>query len=114
MAIKRFNVDYYITNVGYKSSASWGGTKIQIQGYITCYGDKHRFIMYFLHPDSPVPSPAFHENTRVGAVFLPFKDMQTYLDVIRNEKPIYAYLNSKNPEWNSIRTSREPVGEEES
>jgi hypothetical protein len=39
--------------------------------------------------------------------------MQHYVDLVRNEKPVYAYLNSDKPQWNSISTSNEPVGEEE-
>ena len=50
---------------------------------------------------------------KVGAIFLPFEDMDQYVDMVRNEKPIYAYLNSDHPQWNSLKTSKEPVGEEE-
>lgn len=115
MATKNFNVNYYRTSVGFKKSATWGGVQIKAQGYISCYGNGgYRFIMYFLHKDSQVPSPVFHPNTKVGAIFLPFEDMPIYLDIVRNEKPIYAYLNSSKPEWNGISTSNEPVGEEES
>ena len=50
---------------------------------------------------------------KVGALFLPFKEMGPFLDMLRNEKPIWAYLNSDKPEWISLKTSKEPVGEEE-
>lgn len=114
MAIKSFKINYYRTSVGFKNSATWSGINIQIQGYITCYGlDGYRFIMYFLHDDSQVPPPVFVTANKVGAIFLPFKDMPVYMDMIRNEKPIYAYLNSAKPQWNSMKTSSEPVGEEE-
>ena len=115
MSIKQFNVNYYRTSVGFISSATWGGIQIKIQGYISCYGNEgYRFIMYFLHKDSQVPAPVFNTGNKVGAIFLPFEEMPIYLDIVRNEKPIYAYLNSTKPEWNGIRTSNEPVGEEES
>lgn len=114
MASKYFKINYYRADVGYKSSATWSGVNIQIQGYIACYGDDgYRFIIYFLHEDSSVPPPVYHTSGKVGALFLPFKDMLTYVDMVRNEKPLYAYLNSDKPEWNSIKTSNEPVGEEE-
>ena len=115
MANKTFIINHYRTSVGFKNSATWSNVKIQIQGYITCYGsDRYRFIMYFLHDDSPIPPPVYIERNKVGAIFLPFKDMHVYLDMVRNEKPLYAYVSSDKPEWNSIRTSNEPVGEEES
>ena len=50
---------------------------------------------------------------KVGAIFLPFKEMPPFVDLLRNEKPIYAYLNSDKPEWNYVRSGPEPVGEEE-
>ncbi|WP_397363550.1 hypothetical protein [Olleya sp. R77988] len=113
MATKQFTVNYYKVSAGFKGSATWGNVNIKIQGYVTCYGSDHRFIIYFLHEDSPVPAPTYIPANKVGAIFLPFKDMPMYLDIVRNEKPIYAYLNSTKPEWNSIKTSKEPVGEEE-
>ncbi len=36
-----------------------------------------------------------------------------YVDMLRNERPVYAYLNSDKPQWNSLKTSKEPVGEQE-
>lgn len=50
----------------------------------------------------------------VGAIFLPFKEMAPLVDLVRNKKPVYAYMNSDRPQWNSLKTSKEPVGEEES
>lgn len=114
MPVKTFIVDYYRTRMGFKQSATFSGTRADIQGHIVCHGDHHRFIIYFVHPDSPTPQPYFHPSIKIGTIFLPFAHMTSYLDMLRNEKPIYAYLNSSKPEWNCLRTSNEPVGEEES
>lgn len=114
MAIERFVVKNYEVRVGYGLTATWSGTLIKAQGVLACYGADLRFIMYFLREDSPVPNPIYHIPNKVGAIFLPFKDMAHYVDLVRNEKPIYAYLNSDKPEWNNISTSKEPIGEEES
>ena len=114
MAIKTFQIDTYRANAGFKNSATWNGVQIQIQGYLACYGkDSYRFIVYGLHPDSPVPSPTYIEANKVGAIFIPYTDLHNYIDLVRNEKPVYAYLNSSKPDWNSLRTGAEPVGEEE-
>lgn len=114
MATKTFSVNNYVAQMGFKSSASWSGVSITIQGYLTCYGaDGYRFIVYGLHPSSPVPGPVYIEANKVGAIFIPFSDLSNYIDLVRNEKPIYAYMNSTTPNWNSLRTSAEPVGEEE-
>lgn len=113
MVTKTFVVQRYKVGLGHAMSATWGGKKIKARGYITCYGHDHRFIIYFLTDDSPVPDPVYVVENKVGAIFLPFKEMGPFVDIMRNEKPIYAYINSDKPEWNSIKTSKEPVGEEE-
>lgn len=110
-----FPVSHYVYNVGYKNSAVWDGTKILIQGYVACYGaDNWRFIVYGLHPDSPVPpKPVYNIAGRVGAIFVPFCDLQNYVDIVRNERPVYAFLAADHPEWMCLKTSAEPVGEGE-
>lgn len=115
MPAKRFEVSNYVLNMGYKNGATWGGVAIQIQGYVTCYGaDGSRLIVYGLHPSSPTPSaPVYNVTGNVGAIFVPFAELSNYVDIVRNEKPVYAYLNSDQPNWMSLSTSREPVGEEE-
>ncbi len=113
MAIKNFQISNYKMALGHAMGATWSGKKIKIRGYLTCYGDDHRFIAYFLTDDSPVPDPVYIVRNRVGAIFLPFDQMPPFVDMVRNEKPVYAYLNSDRPESNSIKTSLEPVGEEE-
>jgi hypothetical protein len=115
MASKTFAVTNYVLNSGYKNTATWGNTVIQCQGYVACYGaDGSRFIVYGLHPSSPVPpSPVYNVPGNVGAIFVPYNDLHNYVDIVRNEKPVYANLNSDNPNWMSLTTSQEPVGEHE-
>ena len=60
-----------------------------------------------------MPEAVYKPTTKVGAVFLPFDQMPPYVDLVRNERPIYAYMNSDRAEWNNISSGREPVGEEE-
>jgi len=115
MVVKTFRVRKYKLTLGYKGRATYNGVAIRIRGIITCYDSNYdyRFIIYFLTEDSPVPDPVYIVQNKAGAIFLPFKEIMPYIDMVRNEKPIYAYLNSDAPESNCIRTSKEPVGEEE-
>jgi hypothetical protein len=115
MASKTFPVTQYILNAGYKNTATWGGTNILIQGYLACYGgDNSRFIVYGLHPSSPVPgAPVYNVSGNVGAIFVPFADLPQYVDLVRNEKPVYARLDSDHPTWMGLSTSKEPIGEGE-
>ena len=114
MTRKTFKVENYKVGLGHAMSATWGGTPIKARGYVTCYGEGHRLIIYGLTDESSLPNPMFVVENRVGALFLPFDELGGFVDLVRNEKPIYAYLNSDKPEWISLRTSNEPVGEEES
>lgn len=113
MAIKTFMVETYQVAAGFGLSATWGGVTIKARGYVVCSGGDHRFIAYFLADDSAVPAPTYIPPNKVGAIFLPPTEMATFVDLVRNEKPIYAYLNSDRPEWNYVRSGPEPVGEEE-
>ncbi|WP_372947665.1 hypothetical protein [Mariniphaga sp.] len=114
MAIKTFQVTTYEVGLGFKNTATWEGVQILIQGHLVCHSaDGFRFIVYGLHPASKVPNPVYIEANKVGAIFIPFGELHNYIELVRNEKPIYVYLNSANPGWNSIRTSKEPVGEQE-
>lgn len=115
MASKTFEVASYVLNMGFKNGATWGGVAIQIQGYVACTGkDRSRFIVYGLHPSSPVPpAPVYNVAGNVGAIFVPFAEISKYVDIVRNEKPVYANLNSDNPNWMGLSTSPEPIGEGE-
>lgn len=113
MTTKSFLVESYVLALGHGMTATWSGKQIKARGYVACYGGDHRFIAYFLKDDSPVPGPVYVVQNKVGAIFLPFNEMGPFVDLVRNERPVYAYLNSDRPEWNSLKTSREPVGEEE-
>jgi hypothetical protein len=116
MPNKTFSVAQYQLQTGFKNSATWGGVQILIQGYVVCFGpNRERLIVYGLHPDSPVPpAPVCNWGGNVGAIFVPFTELHPYVDIVRNEMPVYARLDSDHPEWMGLRTSMEPVGEEES
>ncbi len=113
MATKTFQVSTYEIGMGFKNEATWGGVGILAQGHLICSGDGHTLIIYGLHPSSPVAAPVFLEATKVGAIFVPFAELQHYIDLVRHEKPVYGYMNSIKPSWNSLRTSAEPIGEQE-
>ncbi len=113
MATKTFEVKSYQAKVGFESSGGGGGPKSR--GCLVCYGsDGHRFAIYFAAPGSAMAPPRYFPDAKFGSINVPVNEMPHYVDLVRNEKPVYAYLNSDNPQWNNIRTSKEPIGEEES
>lgn len=115
MPYKTFSVSNYVLNAGFKNTATWGSTNIQIQGYVACYGPTgERLIVYGLHPSSPVPAaPVCNWPGNVGALFVPFAQLGAYVDIVRNEKPVFARIDSDHPEWMGLTTNQEPIGEGE-
>ncbi len=89
------------------------GTAVQIRGMVRCIGDEYNMDVLFIAPDSPAPAPIFNEETNKGFMFLPISDLSAFVDTLRNEKPIFGHLRNDRPEWTSVTTSQEPVGEGE-
>ena len=83
---------------------------------LKCYGDDHLLTVFFPHRlDEALWLPYYDTRTKAGTmnVWKNPESLAFYVDLLRNEKPIYAHLNSEEPWFNSISTSKEPVGEEE-
>jgi hypothetical protein len=114
MAIHNFPISTYTIKLGDKLSASFGGVTIRARGIVSCMAaDGKRVIGYFLSDDSPVPAPTTTVNGTWGPIFLPASLLPAWVDMLRNETPLYGYINTDRPEWTSISTTQEPVGEEE-
>jgi hypothetical protein len=95
------------------------GTTVQIRGIVRCSGNEPRtgeaysMDVLFLAPDSPFPDPTFDEAGKKGMMFMPISDIAAFVDILRNESPIYGHLRNDKPEWTSVTTTQEPVGEGE-
>jgi len=112
MATRTFPVTNYTITIGYESSGGSGGDRTR--AYVVCFGDDgHRFVIYFGAPGSQLAAPRYTPTAKFGSINVSITEMANYVDVLRNEKPVYAYLNSDRPEWNNLSTSLEPVGEQE-
>jgi len=83
-------------------------------GVIRCKGsDGQSFVLYFYYDCDPNIADTTILLNKHGTIHLNLRDMGLYVDLLRNEKPVYAYVNSDHPEWNAIFTGEEHVGEEE-
>jgi hypothetical protein len=81
---------------------------------IVCTGaDGTKMYIYFARPDSISLSNSYNPQFKNGNVFLPYDLYPTYIDLLRNEKPLNLYFNSDKPEWNQLMTTEEPIGEGE-
>jgi len=114
MAIRKFKINSYKIKLGGRISATFGVTPLNAYGIISCIGSAdQRVIAYFLQDDSLVPSPAVTGEGKCGNIFLPKEMMAVWIDMLRNEKPLYGYINTEIPKLTTVSSSNEPVGEEE-
>ena len=94
----------------------FGNVQARIRGLVRCSGtgandqQEHRLDVYFLAPDSPVPDPQVDIANRRGAIFMSISDIHAFVDILRNESPIYGHLRGDYPQWTSVTTTNEPVG----
>ncbi|MCU0514007.1 MAG: hypothetical protein MUE40_15730 [Anaerolineae bacterium] len=111
-----FEIQTYMIILRQLEERDFGGVKARIRGIVRCSGvapntdTQYRLDIYFLTHDSPTPAPLVDLSANTGAIFLPFSDLTTLVDIMRNEKPIYGHLRGDRPEWTSITTTNEPVG----
>lgn len=114
--IKKYQVHFYQTLV-----QNWFGCEAKIVCIVECYEDEggewgdgnYLCRIYFLTEDSETPPNFNQPQNNAGGIFLRAKELGPLLEVLRNEKPVSAYLNSEYPDHNQIFTGLEPVGEEE-
>jgi hypothetical protein len=111
-----FEITSYMVIFRQLEEREFDGVTAKIRGIVRCTGtgtqddNEYRLDVYFLTTDSDFPAPHVSLEEHTGSVFLPVSDMQTFVDVMRNEKPIYGHLRGDNPQWTSVTTANEPVG----
>jgi hypothetical protein len=69
------------------------------------------FLVYFT--DNPTAPNSFHAPTRTAVSYMPSSTFTWYLDLLRNEGPVYAHVDDAAPFAHRLCTSKEPVGEGE-
>jgi len=111
MARKRFEVKEYRVFLGTKLGV---GRCAQID----CIGsDETSELLYLMFWPKNIPVPQnrsiINQSRVVGHMNLPSKQYPWYVDLLRNEAPIWAMIDDTDPESNTISTTSEPVGEEE-
>jgi hypothetical protein len=108
-----FEIKEYMVILRQLEIMEFGGQEIRLRGIVRCHGTEHVLDIYFLDDASAFPEPSIDIDKKKGFLFLPFRDLPTVVDILRNESPIYAHLRADRPQWTSITTTKEPVGEGE-
>ena len=89
---------------------TFDGVTAKIRGIVRCMGDEYTMDVFFLSEDSAFPAPVVDLDNKKGSIFMPMRDISSFVDILRNEKPIFGHLRGDKPEWTSITTTNEPVG----
>jgi hypothetical protein len=105
-----------------KLTTNWGGFVFKSHGYIVCDGsdtDDRMLITIApddedLHRGTTVTMPFDTVHSDVGFIAIRRADLGAFIDLLRNEKPVYMEIWSPPKDgFNNIRTGSEPVGEGE-
>jgi hypothetical protein len=113
MSTHQFEISSYKISLGDKITTGFGGRTIMARGIISCRGPGYRIAAYFLSDDSPIPDATTSTQGDWAAIFLPPELMALWIDLLRNERPLYGYINTGIPGLTNLSTSLEPVGESE-
>ena len=108
--VAMFEIKKYMIVWRQEEKRTFQDVEATIRGIVRCIGDDYVMDVFFLTEESPIPQPMIDLENNKGAVFLSITDMLAFVDMLRNEKPIFGHLRADRPEWTSITTTEEPVG----
>lgn len=119
MSAQVFEIKHYMVIWRQEEVRDFDGVTVKIRGIVRCTGnpvnseDEYTLDVVFYAPDSAYPQPIFNADERKGFMFMPISEIMAFVDILRNEKPIFGHLRGDRPEWTSVTTTKEPVGEGE-
>lgn len=111
-----FEIKNYMVIWRQLEEREFAGVMARIRGLVRCNGvgaddqESYRLDVYFLSQDSDMPDPQVDIANRRGAIFMPIADLFAFVDILRNESPIFGHLRGDFPQWTSVTTTNEPVG----
>jgi hypothetical protein len=113
--IHQFEIGAYTIKIGRRFATRVGDENVTAIGFISCVGEDFLNVnVYFVDDEGPVPEPTLSRDGNVGTLFLRREMMPIWTDLLRNEKPIFGFIDTARPEATYITTKLETIGEEES
>jgi len=110
----QFEIGGYTIKLGRRLSTRAGDQIVTAVGLISFLGEDFMSMnVYFVDDESPMPDPVLSRDGNVATLFLRRELMPLWIDVLRNEKPIFGVIDTAQPSASHIATKNEPVGEEE-
>lgn len=116
MAVLRFGIKTYEVLLGKKIGVGFTGLNYAT-GWISCRGASGEQLLIVFAPTQALVdgSANFTDiNAKRGGIVAPMSSFGAYVDLLRNEQPLYGQIDSANPEsMNLLISGLETVGEEE-
>ncbi len=83
-------------------------------GRINLYCETNRLYLIFKDPSDPLPSNSYNEGMKIGVGYQPISQYANYLDLVRNEGPIFVTFRPEDSPPNFVvYAAAEPPGEGE-
>ena len=93
---------------------NFGGQGVVNVASILCTGDSDHRLLVGFQPQGEAPGANYYNaGNKTAYLIRPQSEFQWYVDLLRNEKPIYAHINEDNPAFIFLNSGPEPVGEGE-
>ena len=109
-AVKTYPIQTYEVYLGRALKA---GPRV-FQAIIGCRGHQGDTLgLYFAATGTPLPANTSSADATAAAVYLPAEQFTWYVDLLRNEGPVRAYVNTQDPAANHLYSGPEPVGDAE-
>lgn len=113
MEVKVFEVKEYMIIWRQLELMNFNGVTVRVRAIVRLTGGEFSLDVYFVDDDSLVPDPFYDTEAKKGFMFLNVRDVLAFTDMLRNERPVYGHLRSDRPDWMSVTTAKEPIGEGE-
>lgn len=113
MAIYTFKIDSYALRGARRMSGMLQGEQLVWRAHIDVYGGGYNMTLYFVDDINNAPDNYYYEPGKRGIVILPLEQYSWYVDMLRNESPVYAKIYTNAPNGISLYTGLEPIGEGE-
>ncbi|MCK5028150.1 MAG: hypothetical protein KAR57_00855 [Bacteroidales bacterium] len=80
---------------------------VNIVAGIRCSGEHALLDIGFIAEGESLPNNVSHP---FNTAFRPISEYFYYLDILRNEKPVYIVIDKNDPSLHAIKTQNEPIG----
>lgn len=113
MDVKVFEVKEYMIIWRQLELMNFNGIAVRVRAIVRLTGGEYTMDVHFVDDDATVPDPFFDVPNKKGYMFLNIRDILAFVDMVRNERPVYGHLRGDRPDWMSVTTAKEPIGEGE-